>query len=68
MEQDRPGRDVAAAEVWVEVEAEEGAGAEWVAHLLQGRADIVCARVAARRRRTLLVHRVIEELVPSAGR
>lgn len=62
MEQDQ------AAEVWVEVKTEEGAEAGWAALLPQGREENAYAQNAARRRRTLLVHRVIEYLVPSAGR
>ena len=67
MEQDRADRDVAAAEVWAEAKAEERAEAEWVGHLLQGRVEIVCARAAVKRCRTLSEHRVTDRVVPSAA-
>ena len=67
MVQGRAVRDVAAAEVWVEVKAEEGAEAEWAVHSLQGRAEIVCARAAVKRYRTLSEHRVTNRVVPSAA-
>ena len=67
MEQDRADRDVAAAEVWVEAKAEEGAEAEWAAHLLQGRVEIVRARAAVKRCRTSSEHRVTNRVVPSAA-
>jgi len=67
MVQGRAAKDVAAAEVWVEAKAEEGAEAEWAAHLLQGRAEIVCARAAVKRCRTLSENRVTERVVPSAA-
>ncbi len=56
----------AQAEVWVEAKAEEGAEAEWAARLLQGRAEIVCARAAVKRCRTLSENRVTDRVVPSA--
>ena len=57
----------AQAEVWVEAKAEEGAEAEWAAHLLPGRGEIVCARAAVKRWRTLSEHRVTDKVVPSAA-
>ena len=66
MVQGRAVRDVAAAEVWVEVKAEEGAEAEWAAHLPPGQAEIVCARAALKRCRTLSEHRAINRVAPSA--
>jgi hypothetical protein len=66
MEPDRPGRDVAVAGVWAALR--ERAEAAWVAHLPQGRGEIVSVQSAVKKCRTLLENHVVIKLVPSAGR
>jgi hypothetical protein len=64
MEQDRPGRDVAAAEEWAgrRVRAE----AAWAARSPQGREEIVSVRNAVQKRRTSRANRALERVVLSA--
>ncbi len=66
MEQDRPARGAVVVEVWGEVRAK--VGAEWAAHLPQGREVIVFARNVVKKCRTSSEHRVTNRVVPSAAR